>query len=181
MEYGFYHPSVGYWQTSEQPSTAVLATYPAGYVSAPVRPAGDVTFDGTAWVPAPAPTPTVADVNRERDRREFGGFTFQGNTFDSDPESLTKISGAAALAGFAIFAGAQPGDTAWHATPANPTPPPFTWITQDNQQVVMDAQTVFAFGRAAAHWVSSHVFAARAIKDIPSGIPADFADNLRWP
>ena len=53
MEKGFYHPSVGYWQTTNTPSPEILATYPQGTVEVPLLPGPGYTFNGTQWV-APA-------------------------------------------------------------------------------------------------------------------------------
>lgn len=53
MEKGFYHPSVGYWQTTNAPSPEILATYPQGTVEVPLMPGSGYTFDGSQWV-APA-------------------------------------------------------------------------------------------------------------------------------
>lgn len=44
----------------------------------------------------------------------------------------------------------------------------------------MDAQTVVAFGKAAAERKQTLIFAARQLKDMQS-IPADFTDDKWWP
>lgn len=121
-----------------------------------------------------APGPSAADVNAERARRLSLPFTFNGNRFDRDPQSLARITGAATLAGFAVAGGAQPGDTMWHGGSL-----PFSWITADNTLVQMDAQTMFAFGQAAAAVEEKLIFAAWAIKAMPE-IPADYKSDARW-
>ena len=69
MEIGFYHPTMGYWQTSNQPSDELLAAYPSGTTEVPLKPSGLHTFDGTGWV---APTQAelgaslAAEVRAER-------------------------------------------------------------------------------------------------------------------
>lgn len=113
-------------------------------------------------------------VNAERDRRLRAGFVFQGTLFGFDDVSKSRITGAATLAGFAMGAGAQPGDFFWANADEG-----FGWIAHDNSVVPMDAQTCFAFGQAAAAHESAHVFAAFALKAI--GVPADFADDRHWP
>lgn len=115
-------------------------------------------------------------VNHERDRRIHAGFVFGGKTYAFDPSSKQRVTGAGTLAGFAIAAGAQPGDMLWHGGQQ-----PFRWIADDNSLTEMDAQTCFAFGQAAAAHEEAHIFAARAIKDM-TPIPADYATNESyWP
>lgn len=119
---------------------------------------------------------SAADVNMERDRRIHRGFTFGGKTYAFDPSSKQRVTGAGTLAGFAMLAGAQPGDLYWHGGNQ-----PFRWIADDNSLTEMDAQTCFAFGQAAAAHEEAHIFAARSIKDM-SPIPEDFATNPDyWP
>ncbi|MFN7224426.1 MAG: DUF4376 domain-containing protein, partial [Paracoccaceae bacterium] len=134
-------------------------------------------FDGETFLPPDIATPalTVAMVNAERDRRMSATFLFSGKRYDCDRDSTARITGAATLAGFALGAGAQPGDLRWHGGDAD-----FVWIAADNSFTPMDAPTCFAFGQAAAANQSAHIFAARALKDMDP-IPADFADDTRWP
>ena len=128
-------------------------------------------------VPEPEPSPpTAAMVNAERDRRLSGVFDFQGKSYDCDPDSMARITGAATLAGFAMVAGAQPGNLRWMAG----VDADFEWIAADNTLTEMDAPTAFAFGQTAAAHVNAHVFAARALKDM-TPIPADYADDQYWP
>lgn len=122
----------------------------------------------------PSP-PTSGMINAERDRRLAGVFTFGGKPYDCDPDSMARITGAATLAGFAIGAGAQPGDLDWMPEVAE-----FVWIAADNTLTAMDAQTMFAFGHAAAANQAAHVFAGRALKEMDP-IPADYADDQYWP
>jgi hypothetical protein len=117
----------------------------------------------------------VEDVNAERDRRLVMPFMFQGKPYDRDPRSMDRITGAATLAGFAIGAGAGPGNLFWHGGTD-----PFAWIANDNTVTLMDAPTTFALGQAAAAVETRIVFAARAIKNL-AVIPDDFAADYRWP
>lgn len=116
-----------------------------------------------------------ADLNAERDRRIAAGFVYGGNLFDFDDRAKANISGAAQLAFMAIVAGAQPEDLFWNGGLS-----PFTWIAADNSLVTMDAQTVVEFGRTAAQHEQSHIFAARALKDMEP-IPLDYMDDSYWP
>lgn len=43
-------------------------------------------------------------IKAARDAIEFGGFTWDGSTFDSDPQSQSRIQGAAQLATLAMIA-----------------------------------------------------------------------------
>jgi hypothetical protein len=133
--------------------------------------------DRTDIAPAPPPPgPTKADVDAEAVRRVASGFVFNGTHFQSDALAQKRITGAAALAHQAITVnGKAPTDTKWHGGSTD-----FAWIATDNSLIVMDAQTVLAFGAAAANWESVHVFAAKALKDT-APIPADYADDKHWP
>ena len=135
------------------------------------------SYDGEAFYPPVVvlPPATVALVNAERDRRLTTTFIFGGKPYDCDRDSMARITGAATLAGFAMGAGALPGDLRWHGADTD-----FIWISADNSLTPMDAQTCFAFGQAAAANQSAHIFAARALKDMEP-IPADFADDQYWP
>src|SRR5690606_3614034 len=121
------------------------------------------------------PPPTANDVDTERDRRIASGFTFGGQTYQLDKDSQGRITAMGADARFAGLAGASPGNYRW-ADPDND----FGWIATDNSVTPMDAQTMVAFADAAQLWVSRHIFAARAIKDMDP-IPADYAADEHWP
>lgn len=114
-------------------------------------------------------------VDKERDRRVDAGVEFQGVMFQSRATDRENIAGAAQLAFMAVVAGAQPGDLRW----SNPEQD-FTWIASDNSLVAMDAQTVVAFGKAAAERKQALIFAARQLKDMEQ-IPDDYTDDKWWP
>jgi hypothetical protein len=83
----------------------------------------------------------------------------------------------------AVSAGAGlAGDYYWHEAgqTIDSTISQFGWIAQDNQIVTMDAPTVIAFGKAAAEWERSHIFAARTLKDMAT-IPDNYKDDMYWP
>jgi hypothetical protein len=61
MEKGFYHPSRGYWQTTNEPSAEILAAYPEGTVEVPLKPHSDCEWDGSTWVDVPPPPPTAEE------------------------------------------------------------------------------------------------------------------------
>lgn len=119
--------------------------------------------------------PSGDKVNAERDRRIESNFAFAGRPFDFDMKGKTNISGAAQLAFMAIVAGAQQGDLQWHGGLED-----FEWIDSENNLMKMDAQTVVAFGQAAAAHEKAHIMAARALKDM-NPIPTDYTDDKYWP
>ena len=114
-------------------------------------------------------------VNAERDRRVSSGIPFNGKVFDFDQNGKDNITGAATLAKFAMIQGATAGNYRW----ANPKVD-FSWITQDNTMMLLDAPSMSALGDIAAGWTTSHFVAARLIKDM-SPIPEDFTDDKYWP
>ncbi|NDV51349.1 DUF4376 domain-containing protein [Salipiger sp. PrR003] len=115
------------------------------------------------------------DVTAERDRRINGGFTFDGVVYQTRPEDRENMAGAATSALAAITDGAQAGDLRWHGGGSD-----FAWIAQDNTLVPMDAQTMLSFGQAAMAHKQAHIFAARALKDLPEP-PSDITDDALWP
>ncbi len=121
------------------------------------------------------PSITETEVNAERDRRLLLDFEFQGVMFQRDETSLKRINGMGTLALGAIqVEGAQPGDLYW-SDPAKP----FGWIASDNSVMPMDAQTMWAFGKAAAAVESRLVFAAKTLREMDP-IPDDFATHPIW-
>lgn len=130
-------------------------------------------------LPADPVVITPAQVDRERDRRLYGGvsYTLDGVThvFQSDMVSQQRIGSMAALARFAVAGGAQVNDYRWHGGSDD-----FAWITSDNSLVLLDAPEMVGLGDAFAAWVRSVVFDARTIKNLDP-IPLDYADDSRWP
>lgn len=50
MEHGFFHPSIGYWQTFNYPDEKYRKEYPEGYVKVPLKPSQHYEWTGTEWV-----------------------------------------------------------------------------------------------------------------------------------
>ncbi|WP_105437679.1 DUF4376 domain-containing protein [Neorhizobium sp. T25_13] len=135
------------------------------------------TYSQEEFTPEPPAFPTSGEVDSERDRRITAGFTFEGVLYQSRPEDRENIMGASTAALAALVAGAQPGDYHWHGDPNTE----FAWIAADNASHPMDAETMFAFGKAAMTHKQLHIFACRALKDMDP-IPSDFATNpAYWP
>lgn len=119
--------------------------------------------------------PDSSDIDAERDRRIDAGIDFLGVKFQSRATDRENIAGAAQLAFMAVIAGAEPGDLRWSSPDAD-----FAWIASDNTLVPMDAQTVMAFGKAAAERKQQLIFAARQLKDMAE-TPVDYTDDKWWP
>jgi hypothetical protein len=60
MEKGFYHPSRGYWQTTDDVPAVIITTYPPGTVETPLQPSAGFAWDGHSWQAAP-PVPLTLD------------------------------------------------------------------------------------------------------------------------
>ena len=139
-------------------------------------------YDGEEFTAPPEPEPPaltreelIAAINAERDRRLAADFEFQGKAYQRDAVSVSRITGAATLAGLAMAQGAQPEDYNWHGGDA-----PFAWIASDNSLTLMDAQTCFAFGSACAAIETRIVFAAKTLRTMEP-IPDDYAKDKHWP
>lgn len=69
MDAGFYHPELGYWQSTGGDPVDLLPTYPEGTIQVPLKPGADYEWQDGAWVyvapPAPPPPDRVS-------RRQFG-------------------------------------------------------------------------------------------------------------
>lgn len=63
MEYGFYHPDRGYWQTNSTPSANTIASYPDATIKVPIKPSALHRFDGAQWI-APTSEELSAEVAR---------------------------------------------------------------------------------------------------------------------
>lgn len=153
-----------------------LGPIPNGFTTQP-RPSEFHNWSGAAWVldAAAERASLSAAIDTERDRRIDSGLQFQGVTFQSRATDRENIAGAAQLAFMAVVAGVQPGDLRWSNADAD-----FAWIASDNSLVPMDAQTVVAFGKAAAERKQALIFAARQLKEMAS-IPANYTDDSWWP
>jgi hypothetical protein len=49
MEKGFYHQTIGYWQTTSTPSQSVLNSYPEGTIEVPLKPGINYKWNGSSW------------------------------------------------------------------------------------------------------------------------------------
>jgi len=100
---------------------------------------------GLTAIDAP-PAPTLADakksknseINTDRASALVAGMTYDGHTWQTDPDTRANLSG--------VVAGVAAG---------LPLPSGFSWRTSDNVDVPMDADGVKAFGAAMLAWVNS--------------------------
>lgn len=144
---------------------------------------------GLELVPIPTPPPLTHEqkkalVDEEWSRRVFGGFTFAGEEYHSDRDSIDNITGAQSLAQYAMDNGVQAGNRYWHLEdPANPPEgaAEFAWKSRSNGMIPMDAPTMVALAKALFAWKHAHFLAARSLKDTPGGIPADYTSDIYWP
>lgn len=74
-----------------------------------------------------------AELKQQREVREYGGFVWDGSTFDSDPNSRARIMGAVQLAVLAAAEG-QPFER--------------TWVLADNSTRVLSGDDMVAVGLA---------------------------------
>lgn len=50
MEFGFFHPNHGYWQTLVTPSQEELDAYPSGTIEVPIKPSENHQWQDGEWV-----------------------------------------------------------------------------------------------------------------------------------
>ena len=139
---------------------------------------GDIVAAG-GIAPYVAPAALTPDwpalINVERERRLLANFRFAGVAYDFDQVSKTRIAGASLMSFVAMSQGATAGNPYWHGGAT-----PFVWVAADNSLNVMDAQTCFAFGQAAADHDRAHIYAAYALRAMDP-VPADFTADGYWP
>lgn len=117
-------------------------------------------------------------IDRERDRRIDGGFTFAGARFQSRPSDRENIMGAAQLAMAWMGADGDPDTLRWSSPTAD-----FAWITEDNTTMPMSASAVVALFQAGVAFKSALTFFARDLKDavIAAADPSSIDIEAGWP
>jgi hypothetical protein len=117
---GFYHPSVGYWQTNAEPDEATLASYPAGTVQVPLKPGEFFEWDGVQWVAQTPPPPTraelVAAIEAQRDATIAAGVVHDGVLYHADNTFLTEMLGRVMGYQAGVYAGPLPVRTKANTT-----------------------------------------------------------------
>lgn len=102
------------------------------------------------------------EIKRARSTAEYGGFVWDGSTFDSDAISQARIQGAVQLAGMA---------------------PSFSidWTLQDNAVRTLSAADILAVGIALGAHVALQFSRAQALRVlVDSAESADVLDALGW-
>lgn len=112
MEHGFFHPDLGYWQTISEPSAELVATYPAGTVQVPLKPAEGYAWNGVQWMPPEPVPPTreqqVADIEARRDAALAAGVEHDGTLYHADSTFLTEMLGRVMGYQVGVYVGPQP-------------------------------------------------------------------------
>lgn len=124
MEHGFFHPSIGYWQTNSDVSEEVWQTYPSGTIEVPLKPGFGYVWINNTWVydPPPPPVPT-AEQNKAKAIYELQqtDWTVQPDVIapDANPKLLNAqdfLDYRAALRTIAI--NPQAGNLTWPVKPS---------------------------------------------------------------
>jgi len=82
MEYGYYHPELGYWQTNSEPSEDTIKSYAEGTKRVALRPSPLHTFADGVWqepTQAELDAAAAAQVRAERDNRLLEVDAIAGN------------------------------------------------------------------------------------------------------
>lgn len=110
--------------------------YENGWVAMPIQPSPYHVFDYTTkqWID-PRSLDEIkaqkwAEIKKQRDALEFGGFEFEGNIYDSDQVSQARIHSAVALN------------------------VPTVWITKSNKEVELSPSDMVALQQALAQHIS---------------------------
>lgn len=127
--------------------------------------------EAEAWEPA-ATMLALRDarwsqIKAQRDAVEFGGFTWDGSTFDSDRESQARIMGAVQMAVLAAAAG-QPFAIAW--------------TLADNAVRTLSGADMVAVGLALGqHVATAHAVGRTLREQIEAAESADNLAGIAWP
>tara|TARA_R100001086_G_scaffold16743_2_gene8193 strand:- start:2297 stop:2815 length:519 start_codon:yes stop_codon:yes gene_type:complete len=146
-----------------------------GWIAAPAHVGPGWGYDGTNWTPPQEPEPASEDVNKERNRRISGGFSWNGHTFQSDPDSRENIIGSSVDATEFMRSGGSSDEVYWQSPDT-----PFVWLSEENQLVPLSPAQMIDMGRALLSHKKNCIFAARVLKDMDP-IPSDFTDDKYWP
>lgn len=169
MEYGFYHPDRGYWQTISEPPQHILDSYPHGTQQVPLKPGKYYEWQNGEWVYNP-PNPTNADINRDHGRRLRAGKTI----------SITNY-GTVALDGLSktqtILLALK--DTARDLKNAGDTATTLTFTDKNNVDHELTPDQMIELVNASKVWVQELHKAKRSLKKMEP-IPMDYTDDKWW-
>ena len=138
------------------------------FILKPPPPSAHHTFDYTTkqWIDprtlSDLQAAKWAQIKRDRDEAEFGGFTWDGSPFDSDAISQSRIQGAVQLAAMA------PGFT-------------IDWTLANNSVRNLSAADLAAVGVALGLHVGTQHAKARVLRaQIEAATTADEVDAVTW-
>lgn len=108
-----------------------------------------------------------ASIKQRRSEEEFGGFTWDGSTFDSDPQSQSRIQGAAQLATLAMIA-----SQAFSVD----------WTLADNTVRTLTGADMLAVGQQmGVHIMTTHA-TSRALREaIEAATTPEQLESIVWP
>lgn len=120
----------------------------------------------------------LRNIDRIRDTRIDGGFTFNGMRFQSRPSDRENIMGACQMAMAYIGAGGDATETKWDDSSSD-----FEWILEDNSRVVMSAGDVVSLFQSGVAFKTAQTFYARGLKDVVSADDDPWAIDINtgWP
>ena len=98
-----------------------------------------------------------------------------GHRFQSDEFSQRNMADASQSADSAITRGVAEDDYRWQMGATED----YVWIDADNHHVPMTAYDVRGMYQNMMRWKQSHIFSARALKDMDP-IPGDYAADSHW-
>ncbi|MGV8823035.1 DUF4376 domain-containing protein [Methylibium petroleiphilum] len=108
-----------------------------------------------------------AAMKAARDAFEFGGFTWDGATFDSDPASQSRIQGASQLATLAGISG---------------SPFSIDWTLQDNRVRTLSGADMLAVGMAmGSHIATAHAIGRDLRQAIEAAVSVAAVEAVAWP
>lgn len=106
-------------------------------------------------------------IKAERELAEFGPLTWDGSTFDANPQAQARIQGAAQLAALALQAG---------------TPLQQDWTLADNTVRTLSAQQLLDLGRALGEQIGAAHATARGLRAaIEAAQTVDEISAVVWP
>lgn len=159
-------PIWNYYLELDIDSTALLATAQTTILAKPEFLGSSVIPDGgTDLEKAKVKQWTIVKINR--DIKEFSGFVWDSSTFDSDPQSQSRIQGGVQLAQMAIQAN-QPFS--------------ITWTLKDNSARVLNPQDMINVGLAlAAHVQAVHQIGRVIREQINAATTIEEVSLIAWP
>lgn len=107
------------------------------------------------------------ELKLERSRREYSGFTWDGSTFDSDPQSQSRVQGGVQLAIMAQQAN-QPFS--------------INWTLKDNSVRTLSGQDMIGVGQAlAAHIQALHETSRALRQQLDNATSVQAIEAIQWP